>query len=71
MSGDGLNDKEVAVDDEKQRREVDEDTVDYDVRSGEHIFVQVIGTTGSHVALGHVAVKRKYYVLLITYNTFE
>lgn len=62
MSGDGLNDKEIAVDDEEQRREVDEDTIDQDVRSGEHIFGQVVGTTGSHVALGYVAVKRKYIV---------
>lgn len=68
MSGDGLNDEEVAVDDEEQRREVDEYAVDQDIGSGEHVLVQVIGTTGSHVALRHVAVKRKYTLLIILLN---
>jgi len=63
VSGDSLNDEEVAVDDEEQRYEVDEDAVDQDVRSGEHVLVQVIGTTGSHVAFGHVAIKRKTYIV--------
>lgn len=71
VSGDGLNDEEVAVDDEEQRHEVDEDAVNQDVRSGEHVLGQVIGTTSSHVAFRYVAVKRKDYTLLIINNTLK
>lgn len=59
MSGDSLNNEKVAVDDEEQRQEVDENAVGQDVRSGEHILVQIVSTTGSHVALGHIAVKKE------------
>lgn len=71
MGGNSLNDEEVAVDDEEQRQKIDEDAIDQDVRSGEHVLAQVVGTTSSHVALGHIAVKRKYYILLIICNTLK
>lgn len=59
VSRDSLNDEEVTVDDEEQWREVNEQTVHDDVRSGEQVLVQVIGTASSHVALGHVAARDK------------
>lgn len=67
MCGDGLDDEEVTVNDEEQRHEIDEDAVDQDIRSGEQIFGQVVGTAGGHVALGHVAVKDESIVLPIIY----
>lgn len=69
MSGDSLNDEEITVDNEEQWREVDKNAVDQDVRSGEQVLVQVIGTASGHVALGHVAVKDKIVALLTVRNT--
>lgn len=57
MGCDGLDDEEVAVDDEEQRQEVDKDAVDQNVRFGEHVLVQVVGTACGHVALWHVTTK--------------
>jgi len=38
MSGDRLNDEEVAVDDEEQWHKVDKDAVEQDVRSGYYVL---------------------------------
>lgn len=67
---DGLDDEEVTVDDQEQRHEVDKDAVDQDIRSGEQVFGQVIGTAGGHVALGYVAVKDEYLITDNLYNIF-
>jgi len=60
VCGDGLNDEEVTVNDEEQWRKIDKYAVGQDIRSGEQVFGQIVGTTSSHVAFGHVAVKDEY-----------
>jgi hypothetical protein len=70
MSSNSLNDEEVAVDDEKQWHKVNEDTINEDIRSGEHILSQIVGTAGGHVAFGDIAVKDKYHICLNVYYEF-
>lgn len=59
MGCDSLDDEEVAINDEEQRQEVAKEAVDQNVRSGEPIFVQVVGTACGHVAFRHVTVKNE------------
>lgn len=72
MCCDGLDNEEVTINNEEQRHEVDKDAINQDIRSGEQVFGQVVGTAGSHVALGHVAVEILllpycYYIIYIIY----
>lgn len=50
-----LNNEEVGVDNEKQWCKVAEDRVDYDVRAVGERFVEVVSSTGSHVAFWYVS----------------
>lgn len=70
VCGDGLNNEKVTVNDEEQRCKIDKYTVDQDIRSGEQVFGQIVGTTSSHVAFGHVAAKDEYIVMPIIYVTY-
>lgn len=73
VCGDGLNDEKVTVNDEEQRRKIDKYAVDQDIRSGEQVFGQIVGTTSGHVAFRHVAVKDEYQynkLLPIIYATY-